>query len=549
MGPGFAPRMHVRKGAQWAVLAVLAVLACGVGIAAGLDAAALRGGDELSEEELARWLAKTLSKAEEEGLAGNLTGLCPEAINELQCTPTEPPAWFFISMPFVSAFVGWVTKYVALRMLFYPYKFWGLNLVRFKDQPIGLFGWQGIVPTKAAKMASNSVDLMTTRLFNMQEIFHRIKPAEASEHLKKGFAITLDRMVDDISDRFILDKSTSWKRTESVVKGQITNWALAELPGFTTGFMGELVSNLDDVYDLKHMCVTEMVANPDILVSVFKDVGDSELWFLQKAGAYMGFVIGIFQALIFYFIIPPPYADYMLPVLGFLLGYITDWMCLKYIFWPVNPVNLCGFKIQGLFLKRQQEASAKFASRMVGTTLHSERIWYYMMNGPKSDKFEVLLRHHADAFTERMLGYTKPLVIAYMGNDNFVKMRKLVQDMTVDEIENIIKYMHDYTNKALDLENEITVKMQALPSAEFEQVLHPIFQEDEFKLILVGGCIGALVGLGMMFVGFAMYGPCFSSVGNCIPSQCDVLSQMKFVFDYHGLEHVYEEIERAKGKC
>jgi hypothetical protein len=35
----------------------------------------------------------------------------------------------------------------------------------------GLFGWQGIVPRKAEKMATIAVELMTSKLIQPQEIF------------------------------------------------------------------------------------------------------------------------------------------------------------------------------------------------------------------------------------------------------------------------------------------------------------------------------------------------------------------------------------------
>ncbi|CAM9833323.1 unnamed protein product, partial [Discosporangium mesarthrocarpum] len=37
-------------------------------------------------------------------------------------------------------------------MTFYPLEFWGVKIWHPKDQPMGLFGWQGIIPAKAAKM-------------------------------------------------------------------------------------------------------------------------------------------------------------------------------------------------------------------------------------------------------------------------------------------------------------------------------------------------------------------------------------------------------------
>lgn len=350
------------------------------------------------------------------------------------------------------------------------------------------------MPTKAEKMASDSVDLMTAKLFNIKEIFARIEVDKAANELKKGFQVTLDRMIERVSNDYIIDKDTSWKRTESAIKSQITSWALGELPGFTAGFMGELVEDLDDVYDLKHMCVTEMVNHPEILVSIFRDVGKKELIFIEKSGFYFGALFGLIQMLLVAFLIPKPYDILILPATGFVVGFATNYIALYMIFSPIEPVKFGPYTLQGLFLKRQREASATFASKMVATVLHSERIWWYMMNGPKASKFEELLRKHADEFTERMIGFTKPLVLSYMGQENFAKMRKDIQDLTVSEIENIVQYMHDYTDSALDLETEIRTKMSALPSRDFEQVLHPVFQEDEIKLIIVGGVLGAGVG-------------------------------------------------------
>jgi hypothetical protein len=38
-----------------------------------------------------------------------------------------------------------------------------------------------------------------------------------------------------------------------------------------------------------------------------------------------------------------------------------------------------------------------------------------------------------------------------------------------------------------------------MQSAEFEKVLHPIFQEDELTLIIVGAVLGGLAGWGQTF--------------------------------------------------
>lgn len=44
--------------------------------------------------------------------------------------------------------------------------------------------------------------------------------------------------------------------------------------------------------------------------------------------------------------------------------------------------------------------------------------------------------------------------------------------------------------------------MSALPYEDFEGVLHPVFEEDEVKLIVVGSVLGALVGIFQLYVIF-----------------------------------------------
>ena len=49
-------------------------------------------------------------------------------------------------------------------MLFYPLDFWGFALKRWPENPLGLFGWQGIVPCKAELMSGRIVDMVTTKV-------------------------------------------------------------------------------------------------------------------------------------------------------------------------------------------------------------------------------------------------------------------------------------------------------------------------------------------------------------------------------------------------
>ena len=52
----------------------------------------------------------------------------------------------------------------------------------------------------------------------------------------------------------------------------------------------------------------------------------------------------------------------------------------------------------------------------------------------------------------------------------------------------------------MDLEVTLREKMKALSFEQFEGLLHPIFQEDEWKLVLMGGALGAVIGFVQIFL-------------------------------------------------
>ncbi|KAJ1390638.1 hypothetical protein B484DRAFT_408952 [Ochromonadaceae sp. CCMP2298] len=54
--------------------------------------------------------------------------------------------------------------------------------------------------------------------------------------------------------------------------------------------------------------------------------------------------------------------------------------------------------------------------------------------------------------------------------------------------------LHKYTDLKLGLKDLLVERMNRLSPAEFEQVLHPIFQEDEMILIVAGGVLGFMAG-------------------------------------------------------
>ena len=117
-------------------------------------------------------------------------------------------------IPVVAGFVGWFTNWLAVKMIFYPIGFLGVPLAQAVEghvygypilNPLGAFGWQGIVPAKAAQMAMTMVEMVTTKLVDVQETFLRLDPRKMAELLAPEVPEMANNVARDMAPRWAAD--------------------------------------------------------------------------------------------------------------------------------------------------------------------------------------------------------------------------------------------------------------------------------------------------------------------------------------------------------
>jgi hypothetical protein len=177
-----------------------------------------------------------------------------------------------------------------------------------------------------------------------------------------------------------------------------------------------------------------------------------------------------------------------LSVGGLIVGLATNWLALKWIFEPVNPTKIGPFILQGKFLTRQKEVSVEFSKFFANKILTSAQVWNSILNDPTTrPSFYALFARHFMGFANRVTRClhinVEPEVVQMATNR---AMRKLPDHIPV---------LHNYIDSTMGLEHTLRVKMEQMSSSQFEQVLHPIFQEDEATLIAAGAVLGFIAGL------------------------------------------------------
>jgi len=388
----------------------------------------------------------------------------------------------YSAIPLVAGFVGWLTNYLAVQMIFFPIKWRGIPIYKVEGEPLGLLGWQGIVPAKTLKMSESMVNTTINELLTMEEIIQRLDPDKVADILlpKSG------QIVQPFIDELLADKPKALKEFATNYATDKDGWVQQRLAHkFLRDLTVDVQDNIGSVCNLRNCVVNMMMSDRSLLGKLFKISGKDELIFLVDSGLWFGFLLGMIQLAVSLYWDNP----WSLSIGGLIVGLATNWLALKWIFEPVNPVKIGPVVLQGLFLRRQKEVSADFSKFFATKVLTSRQLWSSMLTDPTTlPEWEKLL---ANRFTN----FAKDTTFNWV--DLTPKSRKLkaAATKTCSTLLSYLTDLHDYVDEALEIEPTLRARMMSMSSTRFERVLHPIFEEDELTLILSGGGLGFLAGL------------------------------------------------------
>lgn len=385
----------------------------------------------------------------------------------------------YLSMPVLAAFIGYVTKLVAIEMMFRP--------VDFVGRP-PLLGWQGIIPRHAGRMGSISMNLLLGRLIDVNQIIGRLEPEKFAEQLREPLTRAVTEVGTDLMTRH---QPQLWELLPDEVRRRLLRRIADQAPRTVAELTADIARNPDSYLDVWDMALRNLIADRSALNRLFRDIGAPEFTFIARSGLYFGLVIGLLQAGVWALTHQP----LVMPVFGAAIGLSTDWLALKMIFLPREERRFFGvLRWQGLFQRRRDQVATDYAKLVADEVLTAPKIMEALLTGPKSDRLLGLVQRRVSEVVDRQLGVVRPLVVLGVGSQRYRRFKADVAARALELAPLAMGPAMAYAKDALAIEQTIVTAMRAMTPIEFESVLRPAFRQDEWKLIMVGGILGAIVG-------------------------------------------------------
>lgn len=387
--------------------------------------------------------------------------------------------WFiYLSMPLVAAFVGWSTKIVALEMLYRPLEFKG----------IGPFGWQGIVPRRAGKVASKTIELLTTNLLKPEEMLDRFDANEALEALREPLVRAVDEISRDLAEQI---RPGLWDSLPEAGRRAIQARVDTQAPRIVENMISEMKSDLSRYVDIQFLAVTTLVRNKDKLNKLMRSMADDAMAFVRRSGIYFGLVIGMVQMVAWAVFHNP----WIMPAFGFGVGFVSDYIALNMLFRPQYPKKYLGFiPFQGLLHAQRDKITRDYAKILAEDLFSPENLFDAVLHGPSSDKLFSLISKEVGGAIDAQTGVASPLVALAVGTQRYRALKDAVVQMVIERLPTTLLEAQEYTMGVIDLEGTIIDKMSQLSNEDYESILRPVFKDDEPLMIAVGAVLGGLVG-------------------------------------------------------
>ena len=365
---------------------------------------------------------------------------------------------------------------------------------------IGPFGWQGVVPANVEALSKNFSRLINEELLNLEQVFDGIE--QDNEDLDRVVARIHERALHEFATEIAPDK---WERARDKLRQYISQLIEKNSRAVVHDILEELKTKAPEFIDIEKIVQDAMLSERGLLSHVMLEVAAPEFRFIEWSGWWFGLLFGLGQMLV-WLLFPQ---QWILPVAGFLVGYTTNWMALHLIFEPREPVKIGPFTVQGLFIKRQMEAARAFARVIADKVLTTDNLKAQLRQGDSRNRIVAIVERHVE---DSLLAYENdPMVTMLVDKQKLadtkadVMARIRAADMDEDEGLMGADAVNIFSKQSERMHDQMLDKLHSLDADQFGGILRPVFQADEWKLMVAGGALGAGAGAlqaSLLFGGF-----------------------------------------------
>lgn len=187
----------------------------------------------------------------------------------------------------------------------------------------------------------------------------------------------------------------------------------------------------------------------------------------------------------------------LIPVVGAVIGWITNVLAITLLFRPYQPVKFLGLTFHGVIPKRRNEIAASIAETIEEELIDTTRL-LESVNDP-------LLKEHLAAHVinlVRVKGEQRmPLFLPDSVRELIVEsIVKIVEEEIEDSLDELLEYALDKAAEYIDISKMVEEKIAEFSLEELEKLILRVASRELKHIEILGGVLGFLIGLAQVTI-------------------------------------------------
>ena len=192
----------------------------------------------------------------------------------------------FLVMILISGAIGWITNWVAIKMLFRPHK----------EINFGLFKIQGLIPKRRTEIGSGIANIIQNELISVKDVISNIDREEFSKRLNALIDEVLDKnLKKKVKEKFPFLQMFFTDKIAKDIRNTIKDIIMGNQEKIFEIFSNYAEENIDF-----EVIISDKISNfsLDKLEEIITFLAKKELKHIEVIGAILGMLIGAVQYLI-----------------------------------------------------------------------------------------------------------------------------------------------------------------------------------------------------------------------------------------------------------
>ncbi len=187
------------------------------------------------------------------------------------------------TLPLIAALTGWITNFIAVKMLFHP-----KEKVR-----ILFFDIQGIFPKRKEKLAEKLGKVVSSELFSVEDLKNIVTDSSNIRHFQDEIGNRIDVF---LNQKLAASMPMLAMFINDSIKEKIKQTLLDEFNNSIPEILKSLSEKIDNTVDIEKIVYQKVVNfSSDKLEEMLYSIMKKEFRFIEILGGVLGFIIGLIQ--------------------------------------------------------------------------------------------------------------------------------------------------------------------------------------------------------------------------------------------------------------